>query len=160
MPSTKKISIYDLEFDITQPYEEGQTINAHEAKTLNQTRGENISNNFRSEVKKVLDLPEGAEREAKLDELRSRFAQYDAEYSFASGGGRVSDPVERRARQIIKDAFSAHLATQGRKLKDVPAEDLEAAILRNLTPEVLADAKKRLEAEKKQADKTKGLLQF
>jgi hypothetical protein len=157
---TKTLTIYDIDFQVEQPYAEGHVINAHEARALNQTRGENISNNFRSEVKKVTDLAEGPDREAKIADLKKRFAEYEADYSFATGGGRISDPIERRARQMIKDAFKEHLAASGRKISDVPEDVLEQKIVENLTPELLAEAKKRLDAEKKQAEKAKGMLKF
>jgi len=137
----KKISISGETFDVSEPYEEGHRISAVEAKVLNQTRAENIGNNFRAEVKKARENGQG------LEELRDKLAEYDSQYTFSMGGSarQPVDPVEREARKIARDAIRAQLASEGRKIKDVDAERLEAAIDQvAFQDDVLKLAKKRV----------------
>ncbi len=125
MPEAKSKIIAGHEFTISQPYDEGHTLTAVEAKVLNQVRSENIANNMRKAVK-------DAEAEGTLDAVATKVAEYDAEYTFAmpstGAARRVVDPVEREARKLARDAIRAQLAKDGRKIKDIDAEKLEAAI--------------------------------
>lgn len=143
----KTISIGGRPFEVSDPYVEGYTINAAEAKVLNQTRAENIGNNFRRLVK------DAGDDEAKLVDVARQLAEYDEKYTFSMGGGvarQPIDPIEREARKIARDAIKAELAGAGRKIKDVDAERLEAAIDRVATQEdVLKLAKKRVAEMKK-----------
>lgn len=143
----KKISISGRTFEVQEPYSEGQTINAAEAKTLNQTRAENIGNNFRKLVK------DAGDDETKLQEVAGQLAEYDAKYTFSMGGGvprAPVDPVEREAQKIAREAIKAQLASEGRKIKDINAEKLAAAIERVASQEdVLKLARKRVAEAKK-----------
>jgi hypothetical protein len=115
----KTLIIDGEKFTVNAPYSEGHICTAAEARTLNQTRAENIGNNFRKSVKEK--KAKGESLASLIDEIR----QYDAEYSFASGRGgpRVAvDPVEREARKIAIEAITAKLKEQGRKFKDWYAE--------------------------------------
>lgn len=137
----KKISISGETFEVNEPYSEGHTITAIEAKVLNQTRAENIGNNFRADVKKA------RENGQDLTELRAKLAEYDDQYTFSMGGSirQPVDPVEREARKIARDAIKAQLASEGRKIKDVDPERLEAAIDQvAVQDDVLKLAKKRV----------------
>lgn len=127
MPEAKSKIIAGHEFQISQPYEAGHTIDEVEAKVLNQVRGENIANNMRKAVK-------DAEAEGTLDAVAQKVAEYDAAYTFSmpSAGGtkRIVDPVEREARKLAREAIRASLANENppRKIKDIDPEKLEAAI--------------------------------
>lgn len=133
MPETRKKLIDGETFEITAPYAEGHTINAAEAKVLNQTRSENIGNNVRARIKEL-------KAANKIDEARELVAKIDSEYVFTLsnvGEGRKSlDPIEREARNIAKDIIKAHLAKTGRKItvapdgetKDSWADKIEAQI--------------------------------
>lgn len=146
MSEQKTILIDGEQFTVNAPYAEGHQINAAEAKVLNQTRAENIGNNFRKAVK------EAKEKGESLDAVRSKLAEYDAAYEFTLGGvtRQAIDPVEREARAIAKEAIRAKLAKDGRKIKDVPEEKLEAAIEQLIgTEQILKLAKQRVAAKKK-----------
>lgn len=120
----KLISILDMEFEVTMPYVEGHTCNAAEAKVLNQTRRENLGNNFRGEVKKFQDQAEGAKTE---EELREAFAKADAEYVFtlaSAGASAKLTPVEREARSIARQYLKQELDKVGRKI-NTPPEGVE-----------------------------------
>lgn len=138
---TKTISISGEKFEVSEPYAEGHLISAIEAKVLNQTRAENIGNNFRSEVKEA--LTNGHD----LTEVRGKLAEYDGQYTFSMGGStrQPVDPVEREARKIARDAIKAQLASEGRKISEIDKERLEAAIDQvAVQDDVLKLAKKRV----------------
>lgn len=161
MPDSKTKIILGETFSIRQPYTEGHTLTAAEAKALNQVRAENIGNNLRGQVKE-------AQESQNTGGLASLVADYDAKYEFTMGnvgGGTrvVRDPVEREARTIAREILKAHLAKSGRKLtlaKDSSDEDkadwadqIETqidAIAQN--PKVLANAQKRVKDKKNLAD--------
>lgn len=123
MPEAKTKLIAGESFSVAQPYEEGHVLNAAEAKALNQTRAENIGNNLRETVKEALAKRDGGDSSA-METLADLVAKYDAEYTFALGGGGVStrrlDPVEREAKAIATEIIKADLAAKGRKWNQVP----------------------------------------
>src|SRR5690606_9743805 len=106
MPEPKNKKIGDHVFPISQPYEEGHTLTAIEAKVLNQVRAENIGNNVRKKVQELL-------AEGKTAEAEALVAEKDREYQFteaaAGGSSRTMDPVEKEARKIARDAIKAAL---------------------------------------------------
>lgn len=115
--------IHGEEFKVTAPYAEGHTLTAAEAKALNQTRAENIGNNFRKSIKEILEMPEGNERSQKWAAIQDEFAKYDEAYNFSVRIARESmDPLEREARRLVKEAYVASLKAQGKKLKDLTEE--------------------------------------
>lgn len=112
MPDAKIFSILEIEgFSAGQPYAEGHTINAAEAKVLNQVRKENLANNFRSAVQ---DFKDGKPDAAKSEqELLAAFATLDAEYAFTltnAGGSRKLEPWEREARSLVRPELKAAIA--------------------------------------------------
>lgn len=124
MAEPKTLTIKDVEFTVSQPFDEGHTCTAAEAKALNQVRKENLSNNFRKRVDE--HLTNGT---PSLAELQEEFAKLDAEYIFTianvGGGTRRLDPVEREARSIARDLIKAELAKANRRLSDVPEGQTE-----------------------------------
>lgn len=114
----KIISILDVEFEVSMPYAAGMTINEAEAKVLNQTRRENLGNNFRARVKDHLE-----KGTPTLDELIAAFALADKEYVFtlSNAGASVKlTPEEREARKIAREYIKSELDKVGRKLSEVP----------------------------------------
>jgi hypothetical protein len=151
--ATKKITISGRTYEVSAPYAEGHTITAAEARTLNQTRAENIGNNFRKAIK------EAGEDEAKLNELASSLAAYDQQYNFATGGGsvRAIDPLDKEAIRIAKAAIKNTITEKGHKFKDWIAvegnqEKYDAAVERtSQQDDVLKLARKALADKEKQA---------
>lgn len=135
MPEPKNFSILDVDFTVSMPYEAGYgPITEAEARVLNQTRKENLSNNFRAQVQAFKDGAEGAATSA--EELQAKFQELDAGYVFtiANTGtaSRKLDPVEREARNIARDLLKQALVADGLKYKEPPEgtsqEDWEAFI--------------------------------
>lgn len=157
MAETKEVTIHDVTIALKAPYQEGHVLSAIEAKVLNQTRCENVGNNFRKRIKAALDgvpVKEGGEVET-LDAVLAALAEYDATYEFStpSPGREPVDPVEREARNLAKDAIRKALAARGQKLKDIDEEKLEAAIEKHAASEsIRKEAERRVKAAKKQAE--------
>lgn len=169
MAEAKTIEILGVEFSVTMPYDAGHTINEAEAKVLNQTRRENLGNNFRAKVKAFNDNDEGAA--SSIDELQSQFAELDAAYVFTLSTASAAvkrTPEEKEAINIAKNYIKAQLDAAGRKITDVPKgedgnavmsqEDWDDAVTQEIeriaaTEEVKKMAKDIVKAR----DKTKGL---
>jgi hypothetical protein len=146
----KTINIYGELFELTSPYSAGNTIGEAEAKALNQTRAENIANNFRKDVKTAL----ASGSAENLSKLRGEIAAYDASYEFRLDGAPRTpvDPVEREAWNIARDQIKAQIAASGRKLKEFTKEQLEEAYeMYSQDEEVLKLAKSRVNQLKKAA---------
>lgn len=150
--------INGVAYEISQPYAEGHTINAAEAKVLNQTRAENIGNNLRAKLK---EMAEAGSDQAALQEV---VAELDSRYVFTlsnAGSARVTDPYEREAIKIARELLKAKLAETGRKLGTPPEgvtaeeweEKVEAEVERIAgADQVIKAARQRVDARKKQAD--------
>lgn len=161
--STRSIMIQGEKFEVSQPYAAGHVLTEVEAKVLNQTRSENIRNNLAKLVKDAKGEADALNPDQHA-ELQAKIAEYDAEYTFSTPGtggtaARRLDPVEREARTIAREAIKAKLAAEGRKLKDVDPEKLEAAIEHVASQEnTLKIAKKRVaERQKAQSELLDGL---
>lgn len=114
--NTRSKVIGGLSFTISDPYSEGHTINANEALSLNQVRAENIGNNFRDKVAKVVEEAGGIEAvtEEQLAALQAELTDYESKYVFhAGGGGRVTDPVEKEAKKIAEELLHAKIKQAG-----------------------------------------------
>jgi len=112
--ASKKITISGQTFEVNQPYAAGHQITDAEARALNQTRAENIGNNFRKQIK------EANGDEGKLQELASELVAYDEKYTFAMGGGgrEPVDPVDKEALVIARKAVRGAVESKGYKFKD------------------------------------------
>lgn len=143
----KPLSILDIDFDVSQPYEAGHTVTDAEAKALNQVRRENLGNNFRGVVKKAQEEAATAGKEVDIDALKAAFATLDSEYQFTIrevNATRKFDPVEREARNLVKAELRNYFAAQDppQKFSDLPEDEQERLIEANATsPEVVAIAK-------------------
>ena len=154
--SNREVSIVGVVATIGQPYEEGQTINAAEAKALNQTRAENVSNAMRKKVKELAN-EDGTFSDGAAAEARKMIEEYDANYEFTlasvGGGRRTVDPLEKECIAVARAAISAELKKQGVKIKDVPKEKLDENIERYKDhPEIVKLAKKRLKEREQLAE--------
>jgi hypothetical protein len=155
----KEISIYENSFSVPQPYKEGHTCSAVEAKVLNQTFAENIANNQRANIKKALEGGEGA---PSMDEALSQFNTYAMSYEFSEGGvggGSTLTPVEREARSIARAHINSQLKAQGRKRKEIDEEKFEAEVERIASLEAIVNlAKENVAKKQDEADKVAQLL--
>jgi hypothetical protein len=150
-------TINGLQFEITEPYAEGHTVSAIEARVLNQTRAENIGNNTRAKIKEM------QEANASEQEISDYVSSIDTDYQFTAAGvsaSRKLDPVEREAVKIARDLLRSHLASSGRKLTVAPEgmsdeewDDKVAGEVERIAglDEVVKAAKKNVDAKNKQA---------
>lgn len=157
------ITIQGLPFEVDRPYVAGtHELTAGEAHALNQTRAENLRNNFASVVRKAMEdyrkangLAEDAEvpvTELDKEALDEQFAQYASEYEFAIGGGggprTPVDPIAREAQRIALTKVKAALAAKNVKIstfsKERMAEFVSAVIAKY--PEITNEAKRRVES--------------
>lgn len=157
------ITIQGLPFEVDRPYIAGtHELTAGEAHALNQTRAENMRNNFASVVRKAIDdyrkannLAEEAEvpvTELDKDDLDTKFSTYLSEYEFAIGGGggprTPVDPVAREAARIATEKVKEALTAKGVKISTVSkgrmAEFVSAVIAKY--PSITEEAKRRVEA--------------
>src|SRR6478609_8765839 len=102
----KTISIAGQAFEVSAPYAAGHTLNEAEAKVLNQTRAENIGNNFRADVKKAVDSGDAS----ALEQVKAALAEYDSTYQFSMTQARTPiDPIEAEAIRIAKEFVKAKI---------------------------------------------------
>jgi hypothetical protein len=156
MSDSREVQIGGVLVTVSQPYVEGHVCTPAEAKALNQTRTENISNALR---KKIQDLGTAAENEEgktfyqftdeALAQAAQMVAEYDAEYVFTlasvGGGRRAIDPLEKECIAIARQAISAELKKKGVKLKDLPEGKMDEFIEQYKdNDKIVALAKKRI----------------
>ena len=142
------ITIGGVEFPVSDVYEAGHEINAAEAATLNQTRRENLRNNFRKNVAKAKE--NGGLTEDTLATLQASFADMDSKYDFTGvrrGAGVSRDPVQTEARKIARIIVSEALKAKGIKKDSLAEGALEKKVDEVAAMEqVQAEAKKRVES--------------
>lgn len=148
MAEPRTITIEGVDFVCTMPYDAGHTINEAEAKVLNQTRRENLGNNFRKQVKLFNEGGEGAPTD---EELQAQFAELDSTYIFTlatAGASRKLDPEEREARKIAREYIRQELDKVGRKIGTAPEgmsdEDWETALEAEVDRIAQADEVKKM----------------
>lgn len=129
---TKTLTIYGIAAAITAPYAEGHVLNAAEAKVLNQTRAENISNNVRKAVGELRNEAGEFTEEATAKAI-ALIQDADAKYVFTltnvGSGRKVVDPVEREAIAIAKAGLTAKLKERGTTPKAYDEENGEGAFM-------------------------------
>jgi hypothetical protein len=158
----KTIQISGVNFDAPFKYAAGHVLTEVEAKALNQTRFENLRNNFAKQVKDA-----GITGDTPTDELKAKFAEYEAAYDFATPGTGTGatrlDPIEKEAVALARDIVKQALAAKGRSYnppKDATDEQKEAykasiaASVESVAAkdEVIAQAKKNVAARAKSID--------
>jgi hypothetical protein len=151
-------TINGLQFELSEPYVEGHTISAIEARVLNQTRSENIGNNLRAKIKEMQESETASEQD-----IYDLVAELDSRYEFTAAGvsaSRKLDPVEREAVKIARELLKEHLAASGRKLTVAPEgvtdeewDDKVAAEVERIASEeaVVKAAQKRVAERQKTA---------
>jgi hypothetical protein len=163
-PTTGTITIQGLEFSVDYPYKSGTIdLTPGEASALNQTRAENLRNNFAAQIKQMLaehretnKIPETEEVAPSVldkDELDKAFAEYSKNYEFGvrslGGGGRLpTDPVEREAFDIASKKVREALKARNVKLTSVSKEqmqDMVEAVIAKY-PDITEEAKRRVNA--------------
>ena len=90
MPDATEITIADVSVKVPQPYSEGHKCSANEAGVLNQIVCENVRNNLREGVKKMVANGEDAKA------IQAFVSSYADDYKFGErkgGGFRTADPV-------------------------------------------------------------------
>ena len=162
MSEAKTIVIQGVQVQVAQPYAEGHTVTAAEAKALNQVRAENIRNNCAKQIAAIKGDAEELTAE-QLSEISTLVSEYDAGYEFTlasvGGGGRTTDPIEKEAKSIARQLVADALRKQGRKVKDVDAEQLAAKVAEVAEmPEVQKLAKERVKNKQKLAEATSAAL--
>lgn len=161
--STREITIQNIVFTVSQPYEAGHTINEAEAHSLNQTRAENIRNNFASKIKakrKELELADDAELpQEAVEDLAAQVAAYDADYVFslasAGGGARPKDPLEAEAIKLAKAAVAGKLKSMGVTVKAYTETEEGQTKYDNAVAQLAASEEYRKEAKKNLAAREK-----
>lgn len=143
---TREVTIAKQTFTVSLPFEAGHTLTEGEAKALNQTRTENISNSLR---KKLTDLLGDEPSAEALAEANTMVQELDASYEFtvanASGGRRVADPLEKECRAVARAYVSQKLKEAGTTAKEKGKEWMDEAIEKVASNEkIIALAKKRI----------------
>lgn len=131
---------------------EGAQMSAGMAASLQQTRRENIRNNF---SKRVSEAVKNGWDEARHNELQEQLREYASKYEFgvrAEGGGqRVTDPVEREARDEAKKIISnAYFAKTGQRVKAAEINEVLDDFMADNGDQLRAEAKERI-AKREQA---------
>lgn len=140
---TAKISILGVDFTVTTPYAAGHTINEAEARALNQTRRENLGNNFRRKIADAIEADAKAKgidpKEHKgenlpaevVSALAAEFEKADAEYVFTlanTSSSRAMTPEEKAAKDIANKLVRDKLAKAGLTIfKDEGMSEAELA---------------------------------
>jgi hypothetical protein len=157
--STRELSVLGVLATIAAPYAAGHVISEAEAKALNQTRAENISNSVRKAVGELADLTDEAGKPAFSPEAAAKavalITEFDASYVFslraAGGGSRVAvDPVEKEATAIAKAYVTEQIKAKGKSVKDYDKDKFAALVAQVASAEkTRALAKKRVEERQK-----------
>ena len=149
----ESLTIAGETFTAATPYAAGDVLTAGEASALNQTRLENLRNNFATKVKAAKETGtfDAEVFQATLDDLN---AEYEFGVRRGGGGGRSTDPVMAEAMSIAREKVRAAIVKKGIKLADVSAaqitEHARKAIEAN--PSIMDLARSRVAAASEIAD--------
>jgi len=151
------LTIQGLVFSVPRVYAPGHVLNEHEAQALDQTRRENLRNNFASRIEaKIAELKKAGATDPKVgdlneEELRAEFQKYVDEYSFAARRTRAPvDPVLNEATKMARAQVTAALRKKEIDLKTVSAEQMQKYVDALLAkyPGITEEAKRRVDATK------------
>ena len=158
--NSRAITIEGLKFTIDNPYSEGHVCTAIEANVLNQTRSQNLRNNFAPSVKKAIEEAQKTGEPVDMGPLTDKFTAYMAEYAFAErarGAGPI-DPVEREALNIAKTLVRAAAAAKNFKLEDKVVTELAVKHLSGPKgAEIKAEAQRRVDEKQRLASQALSL---
>ena len=145
--------------EITPPYAVGHTVNEAEAGALNQIFCENIGNNLRPTVKKLMEnIEPGADLPEPLaTQIQAAVDEYAAKYEITAAGARLGaspvDPVQKLAKKIATDTLITQLRAKGRKKSDFEAEAWQTLVNKAMEhPKIQALAVKRHKESQALAD--------
>jgi|SRR5215467_12941857 len=137
-----QITIQGKQFEVRSPYVPGvHDLTEGEAHTLNQTRHENIRNNFAKKVKEWNGQ----------DDLQALVNKYDEEYEFGvrgEGAGVSRDPVEVEARGLARAAIKAKLKEMNQSADAKAINGAVEALLASDKGEKFREAARNRVAEK------------
>jgi len=123
------ITIQGINFPARQIFDEGHELSAVEASVLNQTRDENLRNNYAAKIKAAMK-EEGVDDVSKLSaetrkQLIEKFPDFEEGYEFGSrGGAREADPVRKQAMLFATESVKTALQKKGYKIADVGPEKI------------------------------------
>ena len=124
--STRDIVINGTELSIEVPYAAEHVLTAAEASQLNQVYIENISNNFRTKVKEMLEAG------STIDAIQAELDKYADEYEFgtrrSSGPRKSADPVMKEMRNLAKKALTDFFKKKDVTFADLSSDEKEQAI--------------------------------
>lgn len=156
MPEGQTLTIQGHQFSAPAPYSAGDVLTDNEAKVMNQVLGENLRNNFASNVRKAKESAGvGADGEldtAALAALQDEFNLYAEKYEFA--GARAPrapvNPVGREAHKIARECVVKALQGKGYKLKDLQEGQMDELIEQTIAANawIGEEAARRLSASK------------
>jgi hypothetical protein len=151
-------TIADFKVQVPQPYAAGQPLTEATAAILNQTFSENISNNTRAKLA-LGHVPEGSPEGTEATPHTAESAQalidrYVEQYEpgvrrGGSGVARVTDPVEKEARNIAKDKARELVKARGLKPADVNLSEIADKVYEANKDALTAAAKKIVAARTK-----------
>lgn len=120
MPN-EEITINGFRFLVPCPYTEGHICTGAEALILNRK----LHSNLRANFGKIMDgmVVEGKSPESFTRELAKRFSEYCAEYTLNG-----LDPVDAEAKAIALAMIKAGLKKAGKKISEIPQEDIDLRI--------------------------------
>ena len=123
------ITIQGLVFPARQIFDEGHILSAVEAGVMNQTRDENLRNNYAAKIKATMKDEKvdsvGALNKEALTQLQSNFPTFEEAYEFGSrGGAREVDPERKQAILLATDSVKKALQKKGMTLRDVGADKI------------------------------------
>lgn len=157
----KTITVQGVSLEVTTPYAEGHKVSEAEAKALNQVRAENIANNKRAEIKKMLE-EDGATVESVQKAAQKLVTAYDGDYEFtlaSVGGGGASrlTPLEKEARKLARNWIGGKLKEMGMTQAAYLEQNGEDAIKIKVAelcehPEIIKAAEENIKARSGLAD--------
>lgn len=158
---TMEITVQNIGFTISAPYAEGHVLTKAEAGVLNQTRAENLRNNFAGVIKKKLEEigkeepPRSELSDDELGTLRAQFEEYESTYEFQGKRSTRApvDPVRREAVKIARETITAALKKKNLTPSQLVEGKMDQLINDYLSanPSVMDEAKARVEKVKAEA---------
>jgi len=111
------------------PYDEGHELTLYESQAMNQTRCENLRNNFASNIQKACKEAK-VENAAELsDEVKAQlqhdFETYSEAYEFGARGSVTVDPVRAQAIQLAIGKVKEALKKKGHRLSEIGADKIK-----------------------------------
>ncbi len=138
--SSHDITIQGLIFPARQIFDEGHVLTAVEAGVMNQTRDENLRNNYAAKIKALMKESKVEESsklaDPQLAKLKTEFPVFEEAYEFGSrGGAREVDPVRKQAMLFATNSVKNALKKKGIKISEVGPDKIkelaEGAIVKN-----------------------------